>query len=81
MARHVANAVRDLKGDEVAVTIERIRDLFNAELAGVWGPLRVQAEWTGNRLSNAALPGNPVLGTAWFQGYYVEAMYLSLIHI
>jgi phosphate-selective porin OprO/OprP len=51
------------------------QDLFNAELAGVWGPLRVQAEWTGNRLSNAALPGNPVLGTAWFQGYYVEAMY------
>ena len=33
VARHVANAVRDLKGDEVAVTIERIRDLFNAELA------------------------------------------------
>lgn len=29
----VANAVRDLKGDEPAVTIEKIRTLFNAELA------------------------------------------------
>lgn len=34
VARHVANAVRDLKGDEPAVTVEKIRKLFNAELAG-----------------------------------------------
>jgi hypothetical protein len=33
VARHVANAVHDLKGDEPAVTVENIRNLFNAELA------------------------------------------------
>jgi hypothetical protein len=33
VARHVANAVHDLKGDEPAVTIEKIGKLFNAELA------------------------------------------------
>ncbi|MFN7925716.1 MAG: DUF5076 domain-containing protein [Bryobacteraceae bacterium] len=32
-ARHVANAVHELNGDEPAVTVERIRELFNAELA------------------------------------------------
>src|SRR3954447_17415114 len=33
VARHVANAFHDLKGDEPAVTVEKIRKLFNAELA------------------------------------------------
>lgn len=34
VTRHVANAVRDLKGDDPAVTIEKIRALYNAELDG-----------------------------------------------
>lgn len=33
VARHLANAVHDLNGDEPAVTVEQIRKLFNAELA------------------------------------------------
>jgi hypothetical protein len=32
VTRHVANAVRDLKGYEPAVTVEKIRALYNAEL-------------------------------------------------
>ena len=34
VARHIANAVRDLGGDEPSVTVAKIRQLFNAELAG-----------------------------------------------
>ncbi|WP_321472870.1 DUF5076 domain-containing protein [uncultured Paludibaculum sp.] len=33
VARHVANAVHDLNGDEPGATVEKIRALFNAELA------------------------------------------------
>ena len=33
VTRHVANAVKDLKGDDPAATIEKIRVLYNAELA------------------------------------------------
>ena len=33
VTRHVANAVRELKGDDPAVTTEKIRALYNAELA------------------------------------------------
>ena len=33
VVRHVANAVRDLKGDEPTATVEKIKALFNAELA------------------------------------------------
>jgi hypothetical protein len=33
VARHIANAVHDLNGDQPAVTVEKIRKLFNAELA------------------------------------------------
>jgi hypothetical protein len=32
VTRHVANAVRDLKGDDPAATVEKIRALYNAEL-------------------------------------------------
>ena len=32
VTRHVANAVRELKGDDPAVTTEKIRALYNAEL-------------------------------------------------
>jgi hypothetical protein len=33
VARHVANAVRSSGGDKQSVTLARIRELFNAELA------------------------------------------------
>jgi hypothetical protein len=32
-ARHVANAIRDESGDEPAVTVAKIRDMFNRELS------------------------------------------------
>ena len=32
VTRHVANAVRELNGDDPAVTVSRIRAVFNAEL-------------------------------------------------
>lgn len=33
VTRHIANAVRDLKGDDPTATVEKIRTLYNAELA------------------------------------------------
>ena len=33
VARHVANAVKDLKGVEQSMTVARIKALFNAELS------------------------------------------------
>lgn len=33
VARHVANAVRDLKGEEPSATTAKIRTVFNAELS------------------------------------------------
>ena len=33
VARHVANAVRDLNGDDPAITVARIREVFNSELS------------------------------------------------
>jgi Domain of unknown function (DUF5076) len=32
VTRHVANVVRDLKGDDPTATVEKIRVLYNAEL-------------------------------------------------
>ena len=52
---------------------------LGAETALVYGPLTVQAEWTGTFNSDAIgatgpLAGAPV-GTAFFHGYYVQALY------
>jgi hypothetical protein len=33
VARHVSNAVNELNGDDPAMTVAKIRDLFNSELA------------------------------------------------
>ncbi len=33
VVRHIANAVHELTGDEPAATVEKIRKVFNAELA------------------------------------------------
>lgn len=33
VARHVANAVQELKGDDPAATVARIRAVFNSELS------------------------------------------------
>jgi hypothetical protein len=33
VTRHIANAARDLKGDDPAATIEKIREVYNRELA------------------------------------------------
>ncbi len=33
VARHVANALRDASGEDPQVTVAKIRELFNAELA------------------------------------------------
>jgi hypothetical protein len=33
IARHVANALREERGDEQAVTLVKIRDMFNLELS------------------------------------------------
>jgi hypothetical protein len=33
VTRHIANAVRDLKGDDPAATIAKIREVYNSELA------------------------------------------------
>jgi len=33
ITRHVANAVRELKGDDAAFTMEKIRAVYNSELA------------------------------------------------
>lgn len=62
------------------------QSLVNLELAGVWGPLTVQAEYSGEWVSGVSpLSGNPFLvpvqqaniqgGTAYFQGGYVEALW------
>jgi len=34
VTRHVANAVRDLKGDDPVITAERIKAVYNSELTG-----------------------------------------------
>jgi hypothetical protein len=33
VARHVANAIKDVKGDDPALTVARIAAVFNCELA------------------------------------------------
>jgi hypothetical protein len=32
VTRHVANAVRDLRGDDPAATVSKIREIYNSEL-------------------------------------------------
>lgn len=54
-------------------------DLLGLEAALNYGPLNVQAEWTGAFNSNSIgttgpFAGVPV-GTAFFHGYYVQALY------
>jgi phosphate-selective porin OprO/OprP len=53
------------------------QDLIVPELALVWGPLTVQAEYFATWVHDAAAPiAAPVeAGTAFFSGYYVEALY------
>jgi len=45
------------------------------ELAMVWGPLTVQAEWAGQFLTDAVSSGGQNQGTVFYQGGYVEALY------
>ena len=45
------------------------------EWALVLGPLSFQAEYVASFLGNASVPGAASQGTAFFQGYYVQAMY------
>ena len=44
------------------------------EFALVWGSLTVQAEWTGQFLTDAVVSGRPQ-GTVFYHGGYVEALY------
>src|SRR5947199_157737 len=45
------------------------------EFAMVLGPLMVQAEWTGQFVSQAVAPDGVGQGTVFFHGGYVEALY------
>ena len=45
------------------------------EFATVLGPLTVQAEWAGQWLTDASGPNSLPIGTVFFHGGYVEALY------
>ncbi len=45
------------------------------EFATVLGPLTVQAEWAGQWLTDASGPNSLPVGTVFFHGGYVEALY------
>lgn len=47
----------------------------NAEVASVWGPLSFQADYLFNFVQSAFLTGGPVVGTVFYHGGYVEALY------
>ncbi|HEY1380831.1 MAG TPA: porin [Gemmataceae bacterium] len=45
------------------------------EFAAVYGPFTVQAEWAGQFLTRATPDGGPSVGTVFYHGGYVEALY------
>ncbi len=52
--------------------------LICPEMAIVWGPWLIQAEWCASYFNQAAttsLPGGTSLGQVFFQGGYIEALY------
>lgn len=49
-------------------------DMFNVETAAVFGPLTLQAEYTGQLVHGAHVGNGPNQGTLFFQGAYVQAL-------
>ena len=39
------------------------------------GSLLIQAEYQGSWNQDSAIPGKAIVGTTYFQGYYVQALY------
>lgn len=48
---------------------------LNLELANVFGPLSIDAEYLFHWSQDAFLPGKPSVGTLFYQGGYVEVLY------
>lgn len=72
--RNGPDALNPVWADTGAIT-SRNEIILDPELLMVWGPLSVQAEYTATYSTRAQNSLGQPLGTAFFDGYYVQALY------